>query len=632
MINKEIRDFKYGVINAIEPSEIPNGSMSASLNMLTMGDRIEMRRGSKIMGTDQSTGAQVAGLGVATKLDASGTQVLFRKRTGTQKFEYYDEVTSDWLETGTNAANEASNNDDFAFDFYDSQTGAQAFWSSPNSSIYKIMVANPGSITDLLSTIYRGYIRIKQSRMFLWNRKAASGSGANDEQNPYLSYIDNRQFTTVTAEATTSLLGTLAFKAGGSKRTCFGVKITLTGSGEVFVDNRDGTLTGSLGNTGTINYTTGDYTLSIAGVGTCDYQWEDSTNQGIADFSFSGTRTAGQGNVFLQGDGGPLKSIETYGEVEYCGHAFKTYALQNGIDDTQATNLIFRDREGIPNWRAMKGTSIGIFYVNAIDVANPKIKLLTLQRGSTAVDGVVISNNIDLSAYLFDKCEVKEFEDFVMFSCRTTDSSYNNRFVIYNKNWKSFDIIDYWTLVTAIYNGALVGGESITGNVVRLFSGIDDDDAAIDAHCELNEWDLEYPGFLKTCKYLELEGNIGPDQVFDVKVAVDKGAFVTIGQIKGSGTYVDKTQSVDVGAFTLGRGEVAGGTPQTSLGITAYHYWRKIPLRVGRFERVKVRLERGVDADNNNADGIGYYSLSTLRYRDIRVKANKIPRKYRDET
>lgn len=628
MINKEIKNWPFGVEDIIEPDSIKPGSVSASLNFLTKGDHRELRRGSKILGDDAGAG-NVTGIFVGVKLDTAATEIPLRSRA--RKIEYYDEATDAWVENGVNVLPAAASGEDVEFDSYASQAGAQVFASSRQSSIYKIMIANPGSITDLASTVYRGFLRIKQSRMFLWNRNAASGSGRKDEQNPYLSYIDSQTYTTVTAEAIADLAAaTLAFKAGGSKRTCFGIVLTLTSSGEIFTDNRDGTLSGDAGHTGTINYTTGAITTNVAGAGTCDYQWEDSSNGGIADFSHSGTRVAGQGDFFLQGDGGPLMGIESYGDTEYCMHKRKTYALTLTKDDTAATNLIFRDREGIPNHRALKATSLGIFYVNAVDAGQPRLKLLTLQRGSTAIDGVVISQNIDLSKYLFDKCFVEEWEDYIIVGCRTVGSAVNNRFVMYNKVWKAFDIVDYYGLCAKVYYGALILGESLTGNVVTAFSGIDDDGAVVDGFDELNEWDLEYPGILKKVKNLQIEGNIGPDQVIDVKASVDNGAFVTVGQIMGSGTYVDKSQSVDVGADTVGRHAV-GGNVGTGDGITAYHYFRDIPLRLDKFERIKIRFERGIDVTDPDApkEGIGYFGYSLVRFRDVRVKNNRIARKYR---
>ncbi len=624
MITKEIKNWIYGIVDSIEPNSIPVGSLSSALNFLTLGDRIEQRRGSRTLGADAGAGS-VGGLGVGIKLGPDGTEIMFRKRKGQRKIEWWNVDTEAWAETGNDATPVAANDDDFAFDTYQSQAGSQGFFSSPTSSIYKILIANPGSITDLVSSAYRGYIRIKQSRMFLWNRNGTA-TGQRDEQNPYLSYIDALTYTTVTAEATTSLAGTLVFKAGDPKRTCFGVIITLTGSGEVYTDNRDGTLTGSLGGTGTINYTTGEYTLSAAGVGTADYQWEDSSTEGIADFSFtSPVRVAAEGNVFLQGDGGPLMGVETYGDVEYCLHLYKTYALKLTRDDTDAENLVFRDREGIPHWRAVKGTSRGVFYVNAIEPDNAKLKVMRLQGGSDAVDGDPISDSLDLSPYRFDQCEVNEWGNYITFSCRTADSVSNNRYILYHKDWKSFDIVDFWGVVSAVFGGVFHIGESITGNVVEAFSGFDDDEAVIDANAVINEWDLEYPGILKVVKKVQLEGDIGPDARYDVYASPDKGPFVRIGQISGAGSYVDRSQRVTVGSLTMGRGEVAGGSGE----VTAYHYFRELPLRLGRFERVAIKLVRANDEDDEDLEGLGYFSLSTLRFYDIRVRAQKLPRKYR---
>jgi hypothetical protein len=84
----------------------------------------------------------------------------------------------------------------------------------------------------------------------------------------YLSYIDKStytDYTAVTAEAigalgSTTYSGTLAAKA--AKRTVFLVVIKEAG-GETLIDNGDGTLTGNQGSTGTINYSTGAYSVTF---------------------------------------------------------------------------------------------------------------------------------------------------------------------------------------------------------------------------------------------------------------------------------------------------------------------------------------------------------------------------------
>jgi hypothetical protein len=104
----------------------------------------------------------------------------------------------------------------------------------------------------------------------------------------YGSYIDDQnvgdQYTAVTTEAIAgsgaTRTGTLAFKAGGAKRTCFNV--SFTDGVETFGDNFDGTLTGSAGGTGTINYATGAYAITFnasATTVTSDYFWENATKK-----------------------------------------------------------------------------------------------------------------------------------------------------------------------------------------------------------------------------------------------------------------------------------------------------------------------------------------------------------------
>ena len=83
-----------------------------------------------------------------------------------------------------------------------------------------------------------------------------------------------------------------------------------TGSGtETFTDNYDGTLTSNAGGTGTINYATGAYDITFnevtTGAVTSGYQWENATIKGVADFSKSATRVAGEGSSSLKMGGRP---------------------------------------------------------------------------------------------------------------------------------------------------------------------------------------------------------------------------------------------------------------------------------------------------------------------------------------
>lgn len=626
MLSVRIKNFIKGLITRIEPESIPDGSASNSLNWTTDPDRIALRRGQRRLGSDAGTG-KVTGLAVATT--NAGTERLYRTRG--RKVEYYDLSSTDWTEIGTDTLPAAASGEEVSFAPYTNLAGAALYLSSPNSSIYKIMLANPTSITDLLSTTFRGYLKASLGRMFLWNQKGSTGG--QDKTSVYGSYIDKDELTDYTQIANENcasgngvlktFTGTLAFKAANSKRTCFFV--TFTDSVETFTDNYDGTLTGTAGGTGTINYTTGEYsiTFAVAPLNAANnvkatYYWEDSTSQGPADFTKSTPRTAGQGFVFLQTDGGgDLLGIADYRDTQYCLHRRKTWALNITNTDTNATNLPSFPKVGIPNWRAWTETGQGIYYVDDIDESDPHIRLLTLNAIGTEVEPQSISEAIDLTNYRFDQSVVYEWGDLILVACRTSDSSVNNRVLAYNKVQKSWEIHDYRVSCFATYNGTLVAGDTATNNVYELFSGVDDDDSEIPNYWIGNISDFKTPN-LKKVKRLVLQGTIGPDQELDVYLSPDRGAFVKVGTIQGSGSYVDRTANVSVGATTLGRKEVGGGGLDGQ--IPAYNFECAFPVALGKFETLQIKFQ---------ATKVGWASVSLIEFRDIRTKERRLPTKYR---
>ena len=604
MRQHKVTNFSKGVINEIEDHSIPDGAASNSLNWLTRGDMIEIRRGSSYLGTDAGVGS-ISGLYIATKADA--TQIIYKKNG--KKLEYYDTVTSDWIEVGTDLF-DGGEDDEVAFASYSSLAGASLWVCSPNTSLYKIMTANPGSYSDMYDATknFKGYIKISQNRMWLWNRN-------DDKTGVYGSFVDIADYTTETADPTTSLTGTLSFKAGGSKRTCFGVVITLTVSGEVYTDDFNGILTGSLGGTGTINYTTGDYTLSNAGVGTADYQWEDSTSGGIADFTFSSPRTAGEGFVFRQDDGGgAVQNVLIYNDIEFCLHEKKTWKLDMTIDDTNATNRVFRERVGILNWQAAVATGDGIFYIDVSDDNKPKFRLLTLDRNNAEVIPTDVSLNVNLADYTFDKCCITEWGDYILFACRTNDSVTNNKVFAYHKTWKSLDILDFFVNFFVIYNGTLLGGDSITGNVWQLFSYWDDDDGLVNNYWIGGYSEIKYPGLKKT-KKLIIKGLIMPNQLCNVYIDTDNSGFSLVGTIDGNGTYVDSGQRIYIGSSTIGSKEIGGGGD----GQYAYNFEVWFDVNLSKFRKAKLKFE---------ATSLGYIAISEYNYHDINIYKNKVLSKY----
>ncbi len=632
-----ITTFPYGVIDSIEPQSIPRGASSRSLNWITEGTKVSLRRGYALLGTTANTGTgKITGLGVGKK--PNGDDIIYRTRK--RKIEYLDTSTNDWVEVGTDTLPSAvtatdSLGEDISIEPYSNPTGPQMWFNSINAGPHKIMTANPGSITNmyLLGTNYKGYMRIKGGRQLLWNRFGNPGN----KTDLFASQLDvqaDSDYTQIVAEVIAGASGTLAFKAAGARRICFQVVFTVTAGGEVFTDNGDGTLTGSLGTTGaTINYTSGAY--AGVGAGTCTYRWaDDSAVKGIANFSRSGTRVAGEGFILSQSLGGDLQNVFSLNGVEYAMHKRATWAVNISSDDLDVSNLIFRSKVGIPNHRAAIETSDGIYYIDDSDQNDIHFRILTLDTQSTAVLPKSISKQrkiadikvgVNLNDYIFDMAASIEFGDLVLFACRTSDSALNNRVFIYNKVTKSHDILDYYVSVFANYNGTLVAGDSVSDNVYTLLSGLDDDDSSIANYWESSLDNLGYKG-MKRCVEITVDGEIGPDQVGKLSMSIDRGDFVEVRSpsdiannthaIEGSGDYVDRSRRVTVGPLVVGNAEIGGGGD----GIEAYHYRRTFRISLDKFEYIKFRIE---------AMQIGYLSLTEFMFDDVRLKWQKVPNRYR---
>jgi len=623
----KIENFRYGVVDAIEVKAIPRGAFRAALNFITKGDKTELRGGELLLGTEVTGSGAVTGIGVAEGV--TGTQLLYWSHG--RKVKYYDETTEDHIEIGTNILPAVADGEDVTFSPFNPLAGAQMWFSSPNSGLYKSMVANPGDITNVYTSAknYKGKLKIQENRIYMWGLK-------KDISAYYLSYIDAQNYTTETDEdignaddSTKTFIGTLSFKAGEAKETCFNIVITDTSESETFTDNYDGTLTGDAGGTGTINYTTGAFSVTFNTAPSAPddilatYQTEDSTDTGIADFTYSATRVAGEGDVFRQDDGGAAQGLFPYKDINYCPHKYKTWLLQLTADDTDAINIIYRNNVGIPNHRAAVASGDGIYLVNDIDEDEPKFQKIRYVRGSVETEPIPISDNIKLANYRFDQGACIKYGELILFACRTSDSSYNNRILIYNTTWKSFDPVEYWISCFTIYNGDLIGGSSISNNLYKLFSGYDDDDSLITGYIEGNLDNLDLDR-LKKDKKIDLEGEIQTNQAYKLYLAVDNGAFVEYKNsgdthaIEGTGDYVDIGQSVAVGSPTCGTTELGGGSAVTD--IIAHPYYRTIKVNLDKFEKVMYRIV---------PQGIGYMSLSMLKYKDIRIKGQKIPLKYR---
>lgn len=627
-INHVEKTFTHGIVDQIEDSAIPDGAASASKNWLTKGDSIELRRGYAIKGTRIAGTDNVTGIHVGQTV--TGNQVLFWSYL--RKLLYFDEGLSpdpDHAEISSDLFPAAASGEDVSFANYSPVAGAQVWISSPNGGYFKIMVNGGKSSTVApdgkdnydAAKNFKGLIIISLNRAFLWGRP-------NDRSGLYLSFIDEANLHTVTGESFSTGNGSQTYAATlssiSAKRTCYAVAINH--ASENFTDNFDGTLTGTMGGTGTVNYSTGAVSVTFAvapgsGAITADYEWEDSTDGGIADFTFNASsRIAGSGAVFRQDEAGsPIQRVGFFKSIAYVFHKVITYTLDLSNDDTNATNLPYRTRVGIPNWRSAVPTGSGIYYIDDSDESNPRVRQLVFDTGGQEVIPVPVSSNIKLADYRFDKAAGIEWEDYILFSCRTSDSPVNNRVLAYNKVWKAWDALDYYVSAFDIYNGALIGGDSLSPNAQELFSGFDDDENTIDNFWEGKLSDLNIRE-LKKSRELIIRGLIQNEQSFDVYLELDNSEFVFIGTIAGDGPYVDTGVRVSIGSTTIGKKEIGGGG--NNPDETASPYVRRLRIRqlIDKFERVKVKYV---------ATGLGFVSVSEREFHDISRHGERLPAKYR---
>lgn len=607
MVDKStITSFTKGTHNLVSDELIPNDAASDSLGWLTKDGKIELMYGRQLQGAEGAAG-RVWEEHVGYKVN--GTTVRFRKVwTGsTGKVQYLNGTT--WTDVITGLANEYA-----TFSNYSSLAGNFVYVSSPTDGPFKIVTANPGSYSDVYNSAktFKGWSIIDKGRMYLWGRK-------QDPTGLYGSFVDGQDstvYTTVTGEATASTSGTLAFKAGGARRTCFGVSITITSGGQVYSDNYDGTLTGSAGGTGTINYTTGAWTVTAGGVGTADYQWEDSSLKGVTDFSKSATRLAGEGFVVRQDQGGDAIRVVIPLEGSYFSmKATSVYKFTPDADDLNPTNEIFRTDVGIKTITSAVGTSVGIVYM---DTANPTRPVMTILQRNQIGDNFTTAPlfpHFKFSDYNYDSLVLETWDKYIIASCRY-DSSNNNRLLLGDMVERTIDVAPYGGSAFAKDGGFLYMGDPVSQTSYELFTGFDDMGLPLPNYW-ISAGDRYGTDTLKKTKRYRFKGAIAPDQSLSVYLSLDSDNYVLIGTILGSSDYVDYTSSYAIGTTVLGSGTLGGDDT-----VPVYRFIMEIKVRSFKFRKRNFKFV---------ANNIGYVALETVTDFDIWQFQDKLPAKYRSK-
>lgn len=602
-MDNEINVFTKGVHNTLDDNVIPKDAASDSENWLTLDGRIVLMSGRYRIGAEGAVGGvygQIFGYKV------NGTKVHWRK-IGT-KIQYYNGTT--WVDTVTGLTDGA----EYTFSNYSSLAGTFTFAFGVDG-IYKMHNANPGSFINLYDAAlnFKGHAFIDRGRTILWNRP-------EDKTGIYGSWIDRQDstvYTSIAGEATVSLGGTLAFKAGDADRNCFGVQITLTGTGEVYRDNYDGTLTGSLGGTGTINYITGAYTVTNAGVGTANYQYENSNDDGLTDFTKSATRVAGEGFQFPQDEGGDAIQTVLIGQdgAYYSLKKQSVYRLELTAADTNAENLVYRRDVGVPCLRSAVSTSKGIVFINTANAEKPELTILQRNPLGDNIEPVVLFPHFQFSNYLYTDATLDTFDRYVLVSCRTLTATVNDTILLCDIATGTVDPLSFNARTFAKDGSSLYLGSSASQTVYQLFSGFDDDGFAVSNYW-ISKGETYKTNRLKKYRKQRFSGRIDPDQYVEVYANYDDAGWQLIGTIRGDAGYVDPTTPEEVGNI-IGGSQVGG-----DLATTVFPFQMEMKLKVPKFQKRKLKIVAG---------GIGYIDFDNITDHDIFTFENKLPKRFRQK-
>lgn len=611
--NTAVKDIK-----TLKPGVSPD-----ALNWLTSKekDSIALRRGYARLGQTENTGnGKVTGIGVGIRYD--GVQVLWFSYA--RKIKYYNSTTNDTVEVGSNVLPVGADGEDVWMRAYQGLAGSFLYAGSPTSSVYKIPTANPGSAVDQAVTTFRwGVFHIGQNRAFAGQRKGTT-AGNNDKTGLYLSYIDKDQlsdFSQVTGEAygtgdatTVTFPHTLTSITG--VRTAMYIKVT--DGTETFTDDRNGNMVGNLGGTGTVNYATGavSVTFATAPAGaqaiTCDYYYEASTTTGILDFSTAFGN--GQAKNYRQDDGGGnLMAIFNINTTEYCLHLLKTWQYTSSLDDTEATNLPYRNI-GIPYPRAAYQTPEGIILADVASPNDPKFRRLQVLQGTNiqTIEPLPLSDALDLTPFGFDYCVAYRWGDYEIFCLQAKRNevadTFNSVMWVHNIVAKTWDRLNYYASCLVDLNGTLVAGDSISNNAYTLFSGFDEDGDIIENYWTSSDLDLA-TDHLKNCRRMVIDGLIQQNQQLRVSLAYDGGQFAEVFIIDGSEDYVDTGIDTYIGGTTIGAKVIGSGGSET-----AHPFEVDFPINSDRFVHIRIKIE---------ALQVGYISVNKFTFKDIRDKGRK---------
>ena len=197
-----------------------------------------------------------------------------------------------------------------------------------------------------------------------------------------------------------------------------------------------------------------------------------SKQKDASDFTFSATRTAGQGGIAaIPSGGGAITDVSNFEDTFI---VFKKYYIeQDSFSTTDTADLLsqtpLKQQFGSVN-HVIKGRD-DIYFVTADNQITSlgRIKLADTVPQTVNV-GLIVKRLID--NFDFSSVVGHEFAQRILFACKdSTSGSKNNQIIVYNKQNKAFEGI--WYLNASqfdLYQGKLYAADSITPNVYQLFT------------------------------------------------------------------------------------------------------------------------------------------------------------------
>ncbi len=617
MSDHTLASFSHGTENILNPELIAQDAAQDSVGWLTKEGKLVLSFGRNLQGNDTATAGKIRGLWFGYKTD--GTKVMYRK-TNT-KIQYLKAGTWTDIITGLTAGSE------YSFSNYSSLAGAFTIIAGIDG-IWKIINAFPESPINMTSSTlnFKGKILIDRGRSILWARP-------EDKTGLYGSHIDPQNgtvYTSVTGESVTTS-GTLAFKGGHATANCFGLTITITSGGEVYTDNYLGVLKGSLGGAdGTINYATGAYTIRAAG--TAAYQWEDSNDGGITDFTHSSPRLAGEGFQFPQDLGGDAILNVLLGQDGSYFSLKSTSAYQLTLEDTDlaATNIMYRSDIGLPSYRAAVSTNKGIVFINNANPAKPEMTILQKSIVTNNIEPIILFPGFKFANYDFSDCSMDTWERYVIVFCKKQLSQSNDTVLLCDMAAGTVDPVAYAGRCSAKDGANLYVGHTLTENVYQLFNGFDDMSLGITNYwiSKKDQYQMA-TGFARSLRYQvgerlkkyrrqKIKGTIGLGQKIEIYVDCDGAGFQLVGTILGTGDYVDYSSPRTIGSNMIGQAQIGGDDSNT----VAYPFFTEVKVKLTKFRTRTIKLI---------ATGIGYVDIQLLSDWDILVFEQRLPTRFRQK-